>query len=695
MVSHHDAPDGSCLDARPGGLRLALVLLFCLPGLVLAADPGLPTQLGGLNSPFVPPPDIPGLFIVALLLGFFAGAVAAAAGPAGAFLLVPGLMGLGMRGTLAVGSELLALSLYGLLGGLDHFRSGKLHGKLALCLALGSLPGAAAGAWYGLGLFLRDPGRSDLVISGAQIALLALLAAFAARDLTRTLRGADARKVVKAEDDDPRGRRSRGDEPRDERDDERRSGGKEAKGDKAKGEKLETGPSVLSGLLAVLRDTTDPSKGAVSAAVPVCLGLVSGFLLALAGSSGGVLILPVLGKILGLALVPAVGADLLQTGLSAGLGAAFLSSGGLLSYTTATALLLGLLSGMRLAAPVLRFINPAQIKGFFLAVVAAVLLNRLLHLPMLLSGAGRPTLTGLQPALNLAAGFLVFMVPLAFALWVVIALFSNLGELRHGAGLRGFQPKALGFSALCTCLALGLAAAMATVPVRSGRDLLAAVDGVLVSRLKERGMNTAPLTGRMGLLDDEILRLTLTFPDEHQANSAAELIADYGFNVAPARNRVQVPYLDLEAFARQAVRDGEAFYRRNARPLALNAGLPERPTLLLLWNLTRTFQDEERRRGRIEQAAVLGDVLSEVLEPAYNLSGVPLRAGAPGWVWFAVGAATLLALGLLWRLGGNLLLTGLGVTFLRDPVAVVPPEGSPAEAPGPARSRPTAGKPAP
>lgn len=691
MVSHHAVPSDPCLNARPGGLRLGLALLFCLPGLALAAVPGLPQQLGGLNSPFVLPPDIPGLFLVALLLGFFAGSVAAAAGPAGAFLLVPGLMGLGMRGATAVGSELLALSLYGLLGGLDHFRAGKLHGKLALCLALGSIPGAAAGAWYGLGLFLRDPGRSDLLISGVQAVLLALLAGFAARDLSRTLRGAEARKVVKAEDDDLRGRTHR-DEPRGERRDGRPGKGKEEQGGGARPEKLEAGLRVISGLLAVLRDRSDPSKGVVSAAVPLALGLVSGFLLGLAGSGGGVLVLPVLAKVLGLALIPAVGADLLQTGLAAGLGAVFLSSGGLLSYTTATALLIGLLSGMRLSAPVLRFINPAQIKGFFLAVVAALLLNRLLSLPQLLTAAGRPVLTGLQPALDLAAGFLVFMVPLAFALWVVIALFSNLRELRHGAGLHGILPKALGFSALFTCLALGLLAGLATLPVRSGKDLLSAVDGVLVSRLKERGMDMSALVARLGVLDDE-LRLTLSFRDERQANSAAELIAAYGFNVAPARNQVQVPYLDLESFARQAVRDGEAFYRGGGRPLALNSGLPERETLLLLWSLVGTFQAEEQRRGRTEQAAVLGSIRAEVLEPAYNLSGVPLRAGMPGWVWFAVGSAALLAVGLLWRLGGNLLLTGLGVTFLRDPVPLTPPAEPAAEAPRPKPAPAPAAKP--
>lgn len=47
------------------------------------------------------------------------------------------------------------------------------------------------------------------------------------------------------------------------------------------------------------------------------------------------------------------------------------------------------------------------------------------------------------------------------------------------------------------------------------------------------------------------------------------------------------------------------------------------------------------------------------------------QLGPHGWFWLAAMLAALLAMGLLWRAGGNLLLTGLGVSFLRDPVPVV------------------------
>lgn len=520
-----------------GAVCLTTLLLLRCASPALAAD--LPAQIGGAASPFVLPPDIPGLFIVALLLGFFGGAVAATSGACGGFLAVPALMGLGLRGVPAAGSELLALSVFGLLGGLDHFRAKKLHAKLALFL-----------------------------------------------------------------------------------------------------------------------------------------GLFSGFFLALAGATGGALTLPLLSGVMGLAAVPAAGADLLQAGLAAGLAAFFYSPAGLLTCTTAAGLLLGLLlgllSGLRMARPVLRFINPPALKSFFLAVVLAVLGNRLLTLPAVLSRAG---LLGLSPSLDellhSAAGFLVFMVPLSFALWILIALFSNLGALRRGTGAKGIQGKALILSGVCTFLALTVLWAMAFVPVMGEEGLLDTADNLLLSRLKGQGLRYGDLAERLKSMNNADLRLTLTFPTPRQANAAAALITQYGYNVAPSGNRLEVPYLDAKAFARQALLDAEAVYARSGRAQAMGAGLPERETLFLLLHLSGTLAAELTRAKRTDAVALYARLQAEVLEPAYNLQTVRPQLGPIGWFWLAAMLAALLAMGLLWRAGGNFLLTGLGVSFLRDPVPVV------------------------
>jgi Predicted permeases len=653
---------------KPGhvGWRTSTALCVCLPAVVLAAAPELPRVLGGANSPFVPQPEIPGLFILTLLLGFFGGAVSAASGACGGFLAVPALMGLGLRGVLAAGSELLALSLFGLLGGLDHLRSGKLHGRLALFLSLGSILGAAGGAFLTVRLYLDDPDRSDLFMALAQVLTLGVLAALAVSDLLRHLRGGAVKKAPPQDADQPRRRGSKdiGDER-----------------GKAAEKPLEAEPSAgPTGFLALLRKPADPSQGAVSALIPLGLGIFSGFLLAAAGSCGGAPGLPVLLDILGFAPAPAVGAEMLQTGLSAGVATAFYASGGLLIYTAASGLLLGLLSGLRLSKPVIRFIDAGNLKGFILAVVLAVLCNRLLTLPAILRRAGFAGLpAALDGPLQAAAGFLVFMVPLAFTLWVLITLFSNLGALRRGAGITGPRARPLLLSALFTALALVLLSGMTLAPANDGDALMDAVDGRLLSRLKAQGPRTGDLEGRLKALDGQALRLDLAFTNQRQAAAVAAIIAGYGFNVAPSRNRVQVPYLDTKYFALQALADAEAIYRREGQAVLTGLGLPERPALHELWRLCRTLEAELARNRMDESAVLYRRLLAEVLEPAYNLEHVRPQTGPLGWTLFPAGFCALAALGLLWRAGGNLLLTGLGVAFLRDPVVPVPP---PAEEPG-------------
>ena len=645
-----------------GAACLAALLALFFAGPSLAA--GLPAQIGGADSPFVLPPEIPGLFIVGLLLGFFGGTVAATSGACGGFLAVPALMGLGLRGIQAVGSELIALTVFGLLGGLDHFRAGKLHNKLALFLVLGALPGAAAGGLLAVDLYLKSPNQSDLVMALAQAVLLLALAGLALLDLIRYLRGDDVKKAPPKEEEEPRRR------------------GRDAE-DGESGTKVEVESSGPSGFLALLRDPQDPTLGAVSALIALGLGLCAGFFLAMAGATGGALTLPLLSGVFGLAAIPAAGADMLGTGLAAGVAAIFYSPAGLLTCTTAAGLLLGLLSGLRLSRPVLRFINPVNLKSFYLAVVTAVLLNRLLTLPSVLAQSGRLSLgASLNSILHSAAGFLVFMVPLSFALWVLIALFSNLGALRRGTGAKGFQRKPLLLSALCTFLALGVLWAMAFTPVMGEESLLETSDNLLLSRLKGQGLRYGDLSDRLKAMNSTSLRLALVLPTPRQANAVAAIITQYGYNVAPAGNRLDIPYLDTKAFARQALLDADAVYNRSGRALAIGAGLPERETLYLLWSLSGTLGSELGRTKHEDAAALFTRLQVEVLEPTYNLQTVRPQLGPIGWFWLAAMLASMLAMGLLWRAGGNLLLTGLGVAFLRDPAPVVPEaEAPPAEAP--------------
>ncbi len=639
----------------------------------MAAAPALPARpavLGGESSPFVRPPDVPGLFLIALLMGFFSGSMSAVLGPGGGFLAVPALMGIGLRGAPAVGSELAALCLFGILCGLDHFKAAAINLRLALWLAAGALLGAAGGAFLASDMYFQDPNVSDAFVTALSMFVLAACAALAAMDLKRHLSAVDKPAPSPDEGRDENSRRGE---------------------DKSIEKEAETAPEAgrKVGLLDVPLDPAAQDGAAGPFWMPLCLGVVAGFLTVNAGAVGMLPLSPLLAQGLGYALAPAAGAQFLAAGLASGLAASIVfAPQGLVMLTVTAGLLLGQLSGMRLGAPAVRVMTAINVKSFVLAVTGAVALGWLAAVPAAFHKAGLAQVPqGLLDMLRPLSAFLFFMAPLSFAIWIFIAIFGNVAALRD---LGRLNARALLACAGTTLAALALLVAMATPTAYLDQPLLGAADDLMLSRLKSRGLPHEAAEAALREAQGLTMRANLAFREPDKAEAAAEMVSLYGFNVIPARLTLQVPYLDLGLFLSRVVRDSEAVFTREARPLFLQTGRPERESLFLLWQILGSLQAEARRQKLDKALPALKAVQRDYVEPAYNMQDVRPRIGDIGLFWIAAAICSLTAMALLWRAGGNAILLGLGISFLVRPRPPVRAEDHPQPAPEKAASAPPA-----
>ena len=116
--------------------------------------------------------------------GLVIGILIGMTGIGGGALMTPFLILMGVQPVVAVGTDLVQMTVTKLFGGWQHHRQGTVDYRLVLFLALGSVPGALAGV--GLLVFLRDiEGVSiDALVTrvlGAMLILVALVLLLRAR----------------------------------------------------------------------------------------------------------------------------------------------------------------------------------------------------------------------------------------------------------------------------------------------------------------------------------------------------------------------------------------------------------------------------------------------------------------------------------------------------------------------------------
>ena len=165
---------------------LAIMLIpAALTGLALAAD----QYLGG-HKAYQPSYYNPTIFIVSIAVGMCAGLITGCIGAGGGFVITPALMSIGVKGILAVGTDLFHIFAKAIMGTAVHRKLGNVSVSLAIAFLVGSGIGVTGGGYINRTIYEYNPVLSDLFISIVYVVLLGFLGFYALIDFLKLRKAA-------------------------------------------------------------------------------------------------------------------------------------------------------------------------------------------------------------------------------------------------------------------------------------------------------------------------------------------------------------------------------------------------------------------------------------------------------------------------------------------------------------------------
>jgi len=396
--------------------RRLLVLGLCLipivlGGIAFADQIGevLPDFLGGKKA-YSPAFYNTGIFIVSILIGLGAGLITGCIGAGGGFVIAPALMSAGIKGILAVGTDLFHIFAKAIMGSVIHRKLGNISVALAVIFLIGAIIGATAGGVINRVLYEINPILSDAFITTIYVIMLGFLGAYALTDFLK------ARKMQDA---------------------------KGFHGTKSEGADISSLPKKIQAVKIPPMIRFDqglvPGGRQISALFLVLSGALVGFAAAIMGVGGGFLTFPIFVYVLGVSSLTTVGTDIFQIVFTAGYAAiSQYAIFGFIFYTLAMGMLLGSLVGIQIGAMVTKVVKGIFIRGFYAMAVLAGFSNRIFALPGKLA---EMELISLPPTavtvLNAIGNGVFFIVIGIFAVWVIGTFLKNIQTLKGGkeAGL--------------------------------------------------------------------------------------------------------------------------------------------------------------------------------------------------------------------------------------------------------------------
>ncbi|KPJ67127.1 MAG: hypothetical protein AMJ45_03235 [Syntrophobacter sp. DG_60] len=393
------------LKSKKRLLILGVMLLpIILVSIAFAAD--LPAILGGKKA-YCPAFYSVFVFLVSIVIGLIAGLITGCIGAGGGFIITPALMSAGVKGILAVGTDLFHIFAKAIMGTAVHRKLGNVSLGLAVTFVVGSLIGVSVGGIINRALYAISPVLSDAFISGVYVFMLGFLGFYAMYDFLKLRK---AGKEVTAHD-----------------------GG------------VPKGAVATTGIAMKLQSVNIPPKIAFdfdlvaggrrlpAIFVASCGGIV-GFVAAIMGVGGGFLTFPMFVYLLGVSSFTTVGTDILQIIFTAGYASiSQYAIYGFIFYTLATGMLLGSLIGIQVGALTTKVVRGMYIRGFYATAIIAGFLNRLLALPSKLRGLEvLPISKSLADFLNTAGTIIFFAIVGTFAVWVISKFLGNLRKLKEG-----------------------------------------------------------------------------------------------------------------------------------------------------------------------------------------------------------------------------------------------------------------------
>ncbi len=387
------------------GVLLLMLLPILIGGIAIAAGDGagLPSVIGG-KSAYMPSYYTNLIFFASIFVGVCAGLITGCIGAGGGFIIAPALMSAGVKGILAVGTDLFHIFAKAIMGSVLHRKLGNISVSLAATFLVGSLVGATLGGMLNRYLYDLNPVLSDLFITSVYVFILGFLSFYALMDYFKARRGEAAGKQV--------------------------SGGEEIP---PLGKKVQ---SVHIPPMLTFDEGVTPGGRKISAIFLVVAGLIVGLAASIMGVGGGFLTFPIFVYGLGVSSMTTVGTDIFQIVFTAGYSAlSQYALYGFVFYTLAMGMLLGSLIGVQIGSLVTKVVPGIMIRGFFSLAVTAGFINRLFALPEKLQSLGIIKITKeLGDLSNMVGNWLFFIVIGAFAIWVFYAFFSNISKLKTTEG---------------------------------------------------------------------------------------------------------------------------------------------------------------------------------------------------------------------------------------------------------------------
>ena len=380
--------------------KLLLIGLMLTPILLVTLAEAAGTPILGGKSTYAPSFYSTEIFAVSIGIGLAAGLITGTIGAGGGFIITPALMAVGVKGIMAVGTDVFHIFAKAIMGTALHNRLGNVSVKLAIAFLIGSGVGTFIGGAINRGLYDADPLLSEMFISVMYAVLLGFLGFYAALDHY---------KAHKAR----------------------------AAGDTSQGD-----PHCQTGEVTFLQKinlppmiTFDRRMGApksISGVFVAIGGLIVGILAAILGVGGGFVTFPMFVYVFGVSGATTVGTDILQIIFTAGIASITqYAIHGYVFYTLAMGMLVGSLIGIQIGALTTTVVDCHQIRGFYAITIIAGFINRAAVLPkklVELEYLSWPM--ALVSGIEFVGNVLFWLIVAVFGFWVFAKFFGNMRALR-------------------------------------------------------------------------------------------------------------------------------------------------------------------------------------------------------------------------------------------------------------------------
>ncbi len=383
--------------------RLMILGLMTLPILVVSIALAAGGDMLGGKQAFAPAFYSINIFLVSIFIGLIAGLITGCIGAGGGFIITPALMAAGIKGILAVGTDLFHIFAKAIMGTTVHKKLGNVSGSLAVAFLVGSIFGATVGSWINMALFNANPLLSDVFISSIYAVLLGFLGFYALFDFIKSSRG---------------------------------NAGGDAHG----------GPAGTTGLAVKLQAinmppmiTFDqdlvPGGRRLSGWIIALGGVFVGLLAAIMGVGGGFVTFPMFVYVFGVSSMTTVGTDILQIIFTAGYAAITgYAIHGYVFYTLAMGMLIGSLLGIQLGALTTKVVKGIHIRGFYAISILAGFINRATTLPKKLVEMEVLSIShDIVNTIEYVGSIVFWVVVVIFGSWVISKFIANIGKLRAEA----------------------------------------------------------------------------------------------------------------------------------------------------------------------------------------------------------------------------------------------------------------------